>query len=161
MIDFIPPERRKRHTQPAGGYKRAEDVGIRRRPLLAFIHRWFVAALCFLLGLLIGMGIMAARADEWNTADKALFGSYVALTTWDALQTDQGMRSGKFVEQNPLYGERPSTARLFATKAAMTGAIWWLADRCPQARRAILLIGNAMEISVVAHNASIGMNVKF
>lgn len=131
------------------------------RRLLAFLHRWFVAALCFLLGLLIGMGIMAARADEWKTTDKVLFGSYVAFTTWDALQTDQGIRSGKYVEKNPLYGEQPSTARLFLTKAAVTGGIYWLADRFPAARRGILLIGNALEIGVVAHNASIGMNVRF
>lgn len=101
------------------------------------------------------------RADEWKTTDKVLFGSYVALSAYDAAQTDQGIRSGKYIEKNPLFGERPSTARLYVTKAVVAGGIYWLADTFPQARRAILLIGNALEISVVAHNASIGMNVKF
>lgn len=131
------------------------------RPLLAFVHRWFVVALGFLLGLMIGAGICASRADEWNTTDKVLFGTYVALSAYDAAQTDQGIRSGKYIERNPLYGEQPSTATLYASKAIVAAGLWWLVDRFPEARRPILLIGNALEISCVAHNLSIGLKVNF
>ena len=135
----------------------------RGRVPLAFTHRCYVIALWFLLGLLSGMAISAARAGDpqWNTGDKVLFGSYVALNVIDAAQSDKGIRSGQYIETNPVYGERPSTVRILFTKTVFTGGLWWLADRLPDYRRAILLIGNAVEISVVAHNASIGMRLGF
>lgn len=103
----------------------------------------------------------AADPAPWSKTDKALFGGLVAISAYDMAQTDQGIRSGKFYEMNPLLGSHPSTARLIGTHVFCNAGILWLADTHPKWRRTMLVIANGIEISAVAHNISIGMNFKF
>lgn len=100
-------------------------------------------------------------SGAWNPTDKALFAGYVALTAFDAAQTDQCLHAGTCVETNPLFGDNPSTARLITTKLAVTGALLWAADALPQYRRALLIGADVFQCAIVAHNLSIGMSVKF
>lgn len=121
----------------------------------------------FLAGLLVGLCILSAKADDWKTTDKVLFGTYLAASAIDAAQTihalDQRHPNGQpmFREVNPLYGEQPSDGRIILTKLIGAGVIYLIADRVPSARRTTLWLVNALQIGVVAHNASIGMKVGF
>ena len=103
----------------------------------------------------------SVKAAEWSKTDDALFAGYVALSAYDAAQTDQGIRSGKYHETNPILGKHPTTARLVVTKVAFGGLVYWLADSYPDNRRAILLAADAIELVVVGHNASLNMKVRF
>ena len=123
--------------------------------------RMFAGFFWFFVGLFIGLAICNSRSQEWKTTDKVLLGTYAAASLADAMQTDAGIKSGKYIETNPVFGEHPSTARIYLTKAAFGGLIYWLADSFPENRRTILWIANGLQIGVVAHNASIGMKVKF
>ena len=119
------------------------------------------------VGLFVGLLICNSRADDWKTTDRVLFGTYLTASAIDAAQTihalDQRHPNGKpmFREVNPLYGEQPSDSRIILTKLVSAGIIYWVADRVPSARRTTLWLVNALQFGVVAHNASIGMKVKF
>ena len=103
----------------------------------------------------------SVKAADWSKTDNALFAGYVALSAYDAAQTDQGIRSGRYHETNPLLGKHPTTARLVVTKVAFGGLVYGLADSYPANRHAILLAADVLELVVVGHNASIGLRVKF
>ena len=119
------------------------------------------------VGLFIGLAICNARSEGWATTDRVLFGTYLTASALDAAQTihalDQRHPNGqpKFKEVNPLYGEQPSDSRIILTKLVSAGVIYLIADRVPSARRTTLWLVNALQIGVVAHNASIGMRIGF
>jgi hypothetical protein len=123
--------------------------------------RLFFCALLLALGLFVSQCTHAADPARWSALDKSLFAAYVAESAYDAAQTDQCLHAQRCTETNPVLGSHPTTARLIGTKAIVGGALYWLADSFPQQRTLLLGIGNVLEISVIAHNASIGMNVKF
>ena len=103
----------------------------------------------------------AADPAPWSATDKTLLASYVALSAYDAAQTDQCLRANRCVETNPALGSHPSTARLIGTKVIVGAGLYWLADHYPEQRTLLLGIGNVLELAVTVHNASLGFNVKF
>lgn len=145
-LDFTPP--------PPQSRKRARRMDDRLRGI-------FRGGFWLFVGLFIGMFICNSRSAEWKTADQVLFGTYVVASAIDAVQTDQGIRSGRFVETNPLFGDRPSTQRIVLTKFVIGAGVYWIADAFPVERRTLLWLVNAVQIGVVAHNASIGMTIDF
>ena len=58
----------------------------------------------------------------------AIVGLAVGQTA-DAVTTSRALDRGGTVEGNPLYGKHPSTARVFATKAAIIGPVAYLLHR--------------------------------
>ena len=123
-------------------------------------HSIFLVCM-IVLSLFVTRCARAAESSPWSGIDKTLFAAYIAESAYDAAQTDQCLKAHRCTETNPLLGSNPSTARLIGTKLIVGAGIYWLADSFPQQRRWILIIGNALEISVIANNARLGFNVKF
>lgn len=109
----------------------------------------------------------AQEPGKWNTTDKVLLGTYYAASAIDAAQTMSAMRqkwpdgSPKYTEANPLLGDHPSDAAIIGTKMLFGAGLYYLADRMPEQRRLFLILANTIQISVVAHNASIGLKFGF
>lgn len=91
---------------------------------------------------------------EWDTADKALFGTYVALEIVDGLQTHSILHDDDFYEINPLITDDTS---MILCMAATTGLIWLLADRFPKCRKFLLSGAIIVKASMVSWNFSIGV----
>jgi hypothetical protein len=88
--------------------------------------------------------------------DRVLAGSYVTLSAMDAWQT--GHLPPGYKEGNPLVsswaGDRPELGEAAAFKAAMTWGVLKLTARLerPGHRRAVLILMNVVQASVVALN---------
>jgi hypothetical protein len=104
-----------------------------------------------------------AFAEPWDTADKILFGSFLALQAADAAQTHYASRHpDRFREVNPLLGSQPSDGKILAVKSLMIGATYYiLKDADSHTRKTVLTVLDALYIGVVAHNASIGVRIGF
>lgn len=51
----------------------------------------------------------------------------LAGTLADAVSTQRGLNRG-CIEQNPLYGKKPTTEKVVAINLLVAGSIWWLSD---------------------------------
>lgn len=108
-----------------------------------------------LLALLLLLAA-SANAEPWSNTDRALMVSYTALQVIDVLQTEKCLDMPTVChEQNPLYGDHPTTETLILTKAAITGLVYWMADTTPEYRRPMLWIVNIVQGAVVANNYAI------
>lgn len=123
----------------------------------------FMVAICFLL-FWFCMGIAQyARAADLDTTDKVLFGSFVALQLVDVAQTNEAHKHPeKWEEQNPLYGSDPKMATVVAVKSAITTGVYFLSvNMNSQDRKLMLGLVNLLQLSIVAHNYSIGVRIGF
>lgn len=125
----------------------------------------FFNVLC--VGLLILLFLIAhrtARADEWNTGDRVLFGTFVALQIADGLQAYEAHKQpDKWKEVNPLYGDPPTAERIIVTKLITTGLVYYLLDRSsPRGRRGALWLLDGLYLGVLAHNHyTAGVRIQF
>ena len=112
----------------------------------------------FLIALFVAS---TAQAADWDTTDKVLMGSFIALQVIDVAQTEQIRRHPeKWGESNPLYGDPPNMARVVLFKAAGTAFVYWLAKDL-QTRKFLLGAVNVIQLGVVGHNFSLGVGVGF
>lgn len=106
---------------------------------------------------------LPAIAEPWDTTDKILFGSFLALQVADAAQTHYASQHpDRFREVNPLLGSQPSDGKIVLVKSLMIGATYYiLKDTDSHTRKVALTVLDALYIGVVAHNASIGVRIGF
>jgi hypothetical protein len=104
-----------------------------------------------------------ARASDFDTTDKILFGSFVGLQLVDAAQTSYvSKHPEQFKESNPLYGSHPSDAKIIAIKSLLVGGVYYLVKDMPSPdRKFVLGAVDLFYITVTAHNASIGVKIGF
>lgn len=124
-------------------------------------YSWNCTAVGIILAALIAPH--KAEAADWDTTDKVLFGSFVALQVADAAQTHYAVQHPeRFREMNPLLGSEPSDGKIIAIKSLMVGGTYYLLrDTDSQTRKSALVILDGLYIGVVAHNASIGVRMRF
>lgn len=103
------------------------------------------------------------KAAEWDATDKVLFGSFVALQVADAAQTRYASHHPeRFREANPLLGSQPSDGKIIAIKSLLVGGSYYLLrDADSQTRKSALVILDGLYIGIVAHNAAIGVRMRF
>ena len=106
------------------------------------------AALC---AIVLYLAPSSARGEDWSTTDKVLFGSFTALQVIDAAQTKRVLKRGGY-EMNPIFGKHPSDGSLVLGKAIVTGAVYLLADSCPEYRTGLLIGAVVIQSLVVRHN---------
>ena len=104
-----------------------------------------------------------APAGKWDTTDKLLFAGFVVANAIDASQSvNIAKNPDQYYETNPLIGKHPSEGEIWLFKAAVVGGMYWLArDAKPAHRKIMLLIGNAIVLTAVNHNRTIGLHVRF
>lgn len=121
----------------------------------------------FLAGLTLAsaaaMWIHDARAAEWDTTERIMFGTFVGLQVIDAAQTHYAVHHpDQFRESNPILGDHPSDAKVIAFKAVAVGAVYWLVkDADPLTRKLALGFLDGFYIEIVNHNRSIGVKIGF
>ena len=115
-----------------------------------------------LFALLFALAIPCQAAD-FDTTEKALYGTFIGLQVLDAVQTMQISRHpDQFRETNPLLGSHPSDARIIGTKLLFSGALTWaLWDSSHQTRKLSLGTLDAFYIGVVDHNYRVGIRIGF
>ena len=123
------------------------------------------------LGLIVWLGIamlllwsyQCHAADPWDTTDKALGATVLAATVMDWSQTRYIARHPyEYHELNPTLPSHPSVGQVDAHFAGgiLIGAA--IANWLPSDYRKWFLGGMAViEISTVAHNHSIGIQMRF
>lgn len=121
----------------------------------------------FILGLalasLLAMSVHKARAAEWDTTDRVLFGSLITMEAIDAAQTWKiHEHPERWSEANPIYGSHPNMGVVMGLKVAVTGGVYWLVKDMPSADRKLVLgVVDALQLSVVARNYSLGLKLGF
>ena len=110
----------------------------------------------------IGFFASPCKAEEWDQADKILFGSFVAANVVDTLQTLDIVRHPVYYETNPIMGNHPSDGVVLLTKAAFVGGMYWLVrDMASDRRKVVLGLATAILIGMVVHNHQIGLRAEF
>ena len=99
---------------------------------------------------------------EWDRMDKFLFGSFVVVNVIDAMQTVDMKNHPGYYEMNPLLGKHPSEGEVWLFKAAVVTATYYIVRNAHPANRKLgLAIANAIVLTAVEHNHSIGLRVRF
>lgn len=106
------------------------------------------------------LSVPAAAAD-FDTTDKVLFGSFVALEVVDIAQTWQVHKHpDEWRESNPVYGSDPNMAVVIGVKALTVAGVYYLTrDMASTPRKVVLSIANAIMFGVVEHNYSVGIRI--
>lgn len=126
-------------------------------------YPWYGDPAAFLLAIFLAAWIAPAKATDWTTTEKAMFGSFVTLQVIDTAQTWKIKdNQDQWVEANPLFGKDPNMAAVIGLKAVFVGGVYWLAKDASHAERKLLLgVVNALYLGVVGHNYSIGLKLGF
>ena len=128
-----------------------------------------VTTLITLLILLFSNSIFGDYED-WDTLDKNLWKSYLALNVIDTGQTFDLIKKQRksdcfsmcnLIETNPLLGKNPSRKEFLALKLATVGLSYYLLDKYPDQRTLVLGIMNGIYIDTVLNNHEIGLRVNF
>jgi hypothetical protein len=122
---------------------------------------WFFIASVALVTMILTA--CPARAAEWDTTDKVLFGSLVVLEVIDTAQTWQIHRHpDKYVETNPLFGKNPNMGVVVGVKSLLVSGAYYVTRDMPSGDRKLLLgLLDAIQLTVVAHNYSVGVKLGF
>lgn len=104
-----------------------------------------------------------ASAAQWDAVDRAMFGSFVVLETVDVAQTWKiHQHPDQYRENNPLYGSDPNMAAVIGIKALVIGGVYYVVRDASSVERKLLLgVLDALQLSVTAHNYSIGLKLGF
>lgn len=104
-----------------------------------------------------------APPGKWDTADKLLFAGFVVVNAIDASQSINIVKNPDlYYETNPILGKHPSEGEIWLFKAAVVGGMYWLVkDAKPASRKFMLLVANAIVLTAVNHNRTIGLHVRF
>ena len=108
-----------------------------------------------LLLLLLASTPLFGAYEDWDTVDKNLWKSYLALNVIDTGQTFDLIKKQRqvdcyqmcnFIETNPLLGKNPSRKEFLALKVVTVGVSYYLLDRYPDQRTLVLGIMNGIYI---------------
>ena len=118
-----------------------------------------------------------AETDPWDTADKALYGSFIVLEAIDIAQTAKIKRvqvcsrsasyspefcRRSYYEQNPEFGDDPNMTKVVAYKLLDMAVVGGLGYVLPSALRKALFIGaDVVQFSVDRHNYVMGLKWGF
>ena len=107
--------------------------------------------------------VPAFAADRsWTRTQIGAEAAFVALVAVDAWQTSTALREARFYEVNPLLGERPSDARLFALAGSAALLHVVIAHIIPSDYRGgWQASGLALEMMVVGRNFHAGARLRF
>lgn len=118
--------------------------------------------ICVMLLLAISSNSFAFEAEPFDTKDKLLLGTTVALLAVDWLQTRYIVESEHFYEKNPILGKNPSKNEVNIYFAAVTAGIVAVSYMLPSDYRKSVLTGVILLQSVtVIKNNSIGIKLEF
>lgn len=102
-----------------------------------------------------------ARAEDWDTKEKVLMGTFIAGQVINYGQTNKVLNDPSWREINPLL-PADNTGELIAWKASTTLAVYLIADHLSHRNRKIVLgIANIVVFSFVAHDLHVGVGFKF
>ena len=91
-------------------------------------------------------------ANRWEVA-------YLSLSAIDLVQTCDALHRGVAVEKNPLFGEKPSCAKLTAAKLLMGGVHFLLfdamRDRSPKVARL------AAQMAIGIQGTAVALNMRY
>jgi hypothetical protein len=103
--------------------------------------------------------------EPLDTVDKILFANFTLLKIIDVGQTNYALTKNRFHEANPLYGEDPSSAELWAINAVGVGMLYYITTQLDLTERKYFLAGlNMVQLIVIGLNYSqpgIGFRFKF
>lgn len=97
--------------------------------------------------------LLLLSSCAWSRQDKMLYGSYLALSTVDAIQTSQMSK-----EYNPLLQNEdgsPDMAKVIAVKAVSGLGIYFLADWFPKYRTPFLWGVTVLQGGVCVYNMGV------
>ena len=122
-----------------------------------------------LLLLLFSTPVFGAYED-WDTLDKNLWKSYVALNIIDTAQTFDLIDKQRLIEchtmcnlieTNPLLGTQPKRVEVVSLKLTTTVLAYYLLDRYPDQRTLVLGIMNGIYLDTIHNNHQIGLRLNF
>jgi hypothetical protein len=104
----------------------------------------------------------AAAHDDWTNADTARQAAFFATSLVDLAQTRWIADHPSHCEYNPLLGRHPSSGRVGAYFAAAAAAHTLIAYSLPADwRHGFQYVTIGAELSVVTHNARVGIRLEF
>ena len=98
--------------------------------------------------------MVSGCSASWSTGDGLLLGSFITAQGVDTAQTVEILNNPDYYERNPLIANE---AALIALKVGSTATVVYLADKYPDFRTPILIIGNIIVWGIVGYNHSIGV----
>ncbi len=131
---------------------------------------WTPTKMVRILLLLFASTPLFGAYEDWDTLDKNLWKSYLALNVIDTGQTFDLIKKQRqvdcytmcnLIETNPLLGKNPSRKEFLALKVVTVGVSYYLLDINPDRRTLVLGIMNGIYIDTVLNNHEIGLRVKF
>ena len=131
---------------------------------------WTPTKMVRILLLLFASTPLFGHYEDWDTVDKNLWKSYLALNVIDTGQTFDLIKKQRqvdcyqmcnLIETNPLLGKNPSRKEFLALKVVTVGVSYYLLDINPDRRTLVLGIMNGIYIDTVLNNHEIGLRVKF
>jgi len=127
--------------------------------------------------MLLLLVALPARADEWDTTDKVLYGSFIAMDVIDIAQTYRIKRAETctqpahnapeycyrtYYENNPIFGKDPNMTKVIAWKAIDVAALGIAANYLPSPmRKAVLLGADVIQFTIIHHNYTVGVKWGF
>ena len=130
---------------------------------------WTPTKMVRILLLLFASTPLFGAYESWDTLDKNLWKSYLALNVIDTGQTFDLIKKQRqvdcytmcnLIETNPLLGKNPSRKEFLALKVVTVGVSYYLLDINPDRRTLVLGIMNGIYIDTVLNNHEIGLRVK-
>lgn len=117
----------------------------------------------FCIAWAIAAAIREARSAEFDTTDKVLYGTFIGLQVIDTAQTWRVHRHvDQYREMNPLYGSDPNMAVVVGVKALLVGGTYWVVrDMSSADRKLVLSVLDAVQLSIVGSNYSVGLKFGF
>lgn len=114
------------------------------------------------VALALVSGFAAAEASDWSSSDSALLGTAVTGLAVDWAQTRYIATGHGYHETNGVLGSQPSVGRVntyfVASIAGTVGLALWMPAK---PRRLFLGSLAAVEIGLVLHNQSIGIQARY
>ncbi len=115
--------------------------------------------------LFLGVAFTSSGANAWSKKDTYWEVAYLTthLTDWgQTLDIASQCGSGTYYETNPVMGRCPSAQTVNAYFAATALLHYGVAHALPPKYRRMFQAGTiGMQLSYIANNASIGLNMKF
>jgi hypothetical protein len=115
-----------------------------------------------IIAVVLALSFARAEAGDWTSTDSTLLGVAVSGLAADWAQTRYIATSHGYHETNRFLGSHPSVGRVNTYFAASIASTVGLALWMPKTPR-FLFLGNmaALEMGLVLHNHSIGIQARF